>query len=151
VNDAVGGWPPDTSAAYLAMGEDQSAQQLLLPLIRNKHMPTRASLTTGVQIMNVSSAPAYVEVHPLDPQGVPVACPGCSEIVTPYGAYTWYPPNVPGFPEDFYGTATITSDQPVAAIVNDASMLPFGLPVMDAAINPALPCAEGGPTRVAVP
>jgi hypothetical protein len=109
----------------LAVQED-SATRFALPLVRSLHMMSE-KLTTGVQIQNVSPVEATVAITyfvgnesmrgddvRVQPGGSANIYQGASEIAGLFG---------PELPEQdgWYGSAIVTSDQPVILFVNDAS------------------------------
>jgi hypothetical protein len=134
VNDASGNpGAPTTSAAYNAVSMEQGAKDVALPLYRNKH--TTAQLTTGIQAMNISDTAARASISfTLAPDNTKISAaqcgPDCTQTIAPGGSYTWYPPSIATLPVGKFGSAFISSDQPLAVIVNDASLNG----VMDAAI-----------------
>lgn len=132
VNDASGNpGNPTTSAAYNAVSVDQGAKKVALPLYRKMH--TSAQLTTGIQAMNIGTATARATIA-FTYGGTTVSgatCGAdCQATIPVGGAYTWYPPSIAALASGQYGSAFIDSDQPLAVIVNDASLNG----VMDAAI-----------------
>lgn len=136
VNDAVfGSGGTETSAAYNAVSDEMGATTVALPLFRRTHMPTRAMLTTGIQAMNIGTADANARISFKDSQGnaIPVG-QEASVTIAPGGAHTWYPPNIQAIPDNTYGSASITSDQPLVVIVNDASFTRNAKFKMDSAI-----------------
>jgi hypothetical protein len=119
VNDANG---TTTSAAFNAVSSEGGARKVALPLYRNGHLGSL--LTTGIQAMNVGTAPANVRLTVSDSNSAQIACgPACSTTIQPNASYTWYPPNVAGLKDrrNVYGSAVLESDQPLAVIVNDFS------------------------------
>jgi hypothetical protein len=115
-----------TSAAYNTVGIDQAGMKVALPLYR--HNWTNSNLTTGIQAMNVGTAPANVEItfdkHPLSAGGggVVSCSSNCTKTIPVGGSFTWYPPtNVNEVIPSTFGSATLESDQPLAVIVNDIS------------------------------
>ena len=82
--------------------------------------PTTA-LVTGVTVQNLSaSSPATVEIHfySLD-SGAEVPGTAISGVtLPPLGQQTWYVPTKTSLPSGFIGSAVVSSDQPVAAIIN---------------------------------
>ena len=131
VNDA--NLAAGTSAAYNAVSENGGAKKVALPLYRNKH--TAAELSTGIQAMNIGSGAANVTLEIKDDKGTVISqsCGGqCTQTIQPNASYTWYPPAMSSQASyaGKYGSATLTSSQPLAVIVNDAS----GKGTLDAAI-----------------
>jgi hypothetical protein len=117
VNDAQ----ERTAAAYNAASVEHGARRIALPLYRRNH--TRAKLSTGIQAMNVGNSAAYSKITFFDSAGREIR--GLSKkteaVIRPLYAHTWYPPDIGGLADGTYGSAIITSDQPLVAIVNDAS------------------------------
>jgi hypothetical protein len=133
VNDASGNpGNPTTSAAYNAVSVDQGAKDVALPLYRNEHLTMK--LTTGIQAMNISSTAsrASISFTLFDGTSIPTSScqPDCTQTIQPGGSYTWYPPSITSLQKGKFGSAFITSEQPLAVIVNDASLTG----AMDAAI-----------------
>lgn len=105
-----------TAAAYNAFSDADGAKKVALPLWRNRH--SRLELSTGVQLMNIGDAPANVRLEIETDAGL-------NQLITmtipPLSSYTSYPPSFAGIRANTVGSATLTSDQPIVAIVNDAS------------------------------
>lgn len=121
VNDATNA----TSAAYNAASEAQGAKTVALPLYRNNHTP--AQLSTGIQVMNIGDQTANVTIELKNNTGTILSnnCAECTQQISKLGSYTWYPPSMPSQAgnQGVYGSAKLTSNnnQPIVAIVNDAS------------------------------
>jgi hypothetical protein len=131
VNDADLG--KGTSAAYNAVSEAGGAMKVALPLYRNKH--TTDELSTGIQAMNIGEQQANVTIELKDSNGTVISgsCgPECTKTIAKNASYTWYPPGMTSQTQHAgkYGSATLTSNMPLAVIVNDAS----GKGTKDAAI-----------------
>jgi hypothetical protein len=124
VNDSLN--YTDESASYNATSAADAGTMVLLPLFRAGH--TAWQLYTGVSAMNVGTAPAEITIRALNRDG---AYDGESTMTVPdvdvhETALFW--------PGDFaragdwaeatraYGSAIVTSDQPVVVIVNDVSL-----------------------------
>ena len=117
----------EQSAAYNAVSGAQGALKVALPLARNQHIDSLKA-TTGIQVMNISeSDTANVEIGFAEENGAALQGCGaaCSATVAPLGSANFYPGanglNV--MPPGTYGSAVVTSDQPVVVIVNDASTI----------------------------
>jgi hypothetical protein len=115
-----------TSAAFNAVSEAGTAKKVALPLYRNKH--TGDQLSTGIQAMNSGTGPANVTLEIKDDKGTVISgsCGGqCTQTIAPNASYTWYPPSMSSQNQyaGNYGSATLTSTQPLAVIVNDASAI----------------------------
>jgi hypothetical protein len=115
------------SAAYNAVSAAQTGTTVALPLFRSNHTAWR--LYTGISAMNTGTATASIRIEITDSEGnVTSGKPGMtiSNVGANETALFW--------PGDFandgnwtdvnkaYGSATITSDQPLAVIVNDFSL-----------------------------
>jgi len=112
----------ELSAAYNAVPAAQGATKVALPLARRGHTPMK--FTTGIQVMNIGTGPANVEVMFADDKGVGLNSCGaaCKVVVQPLNGYTFYPSNtLNAMPVGTYGSAVVTSDQPIVVIVNDVS------------------------------
>ena len=115
VNDATS----TTSAAYNAPSEADGAMTVSVPLVRNKQV-SAYEFTTGVQVMNIGSDPADIAITYRDSAGNPYG-PETATAVAGNQSYTFYQPSGP-FPVGAYGSATVTSNQPIVVIVNDISL-----------------------------
>lgn len=144
VNDADLG--KGTAGAYNAVSDAGGAKRVALPLYRNKH--TADDLSTGIQVMNLGSAPANLSLIIRDNSGQDItgACGGeCTRTIAPRASYTWYPPSMPAQSAHAgeYGSALVIGSQPLAVIVNDAS----GKGTKDAAIYNGVPADAGIPSN----
>lgn len=113
-----------TSAAYNAVSAAQGATKIAAPLYRNGQKYLQSILTTGIQVMNISAQPANVQIkfaNGVTNQAIPCAGGACDQTIAPGASYTWFPPTVAGIKDvrNVYGSAFITSNQPLTAIVND--------------------------------
>lgn len=121
VNDAnLPAGAEGSSAAYNAVADSDGAREVAVPLFRNHH--THLDLSTGIQVMNIGAAPATLRLKVADSNGrdLPLGADAMVSI-EPLQAHTWYPPAMRTLPTNMYGAATVSSDQPVVVIVNDAS------------------------------
>jgi hypothetical protein len=115
------------SAAYNAVSAAQTGETIALPLFRSNHTSWR--LYTGISAMNAGTDPASITIEITDSDGnVTSGRPGMtiSNVGANETALFW--------PGDFatdgnwgnvnkaYGSAKITSNQPLAVIVNDFSL-----------------------------
>ena len=118
-----------TSAAYNAFSDADGALKVALPLFRKEH--TSVLLSTGIQVMNIGASPAHAVLAIKDSNGraLPIGS-DAQRTISPLSTFTWIPSSIPSLPAGGYGSATLTSDQPLVVIVNDAS--PNG--AVDAAI-----------------
>ena len=107
-----------TAAAYDAFSDADGAKKVSLPLYRKRH--TRLNLSTGVQVMNISTAPATVRLEFISNTGLINPNIVLPMTIEPLGSYTWFEPPFAGLGNSF-GSATIISDQSIVVIVNDAS------------------------------
>lgn len=109
-----------TAAAYNAFADADGGLKVALPLFRKQH--TNLQLSTGIQVMNIGASPANAVLAIKDHQGraLPVG-PDAQRTIPPLSAYTWIPSTITSLPVGSYGSATLTSDQPLVVIVNDAS------------------------------
>jgi hypothetical protein len=130
VNDSVlDGWELKLSAAYLASSLADAAPVLAVPYVSDHVGDWR--WTSGVQIMNPSEtdeAHVTMELYLLDGTRV-LPCPNCSAIVKPGGAANMVllPGNLGHVFAGERGSAIITGDRPLMAIVNTfANVEPFG-------------------------
>jgi hypothetical protein len=120
VNDAGGtGYPPDTSAAYIAFRHENGQREVALSLIRREH--THSKLTTGIQVMNLAEQSAEVSLRVWLSDGYE-SLPPATATLDPLGSHTFYPPDLTIVPPGQYGAGKLESTQPIVAIVNDASL-----------------------------
>jgi len=130
VNDSVlDVWDVKVSAAYLATSSAAAAPAVAVPYVSDH--ATTWNWTSGLQIMNVSETDdANVTMSFVAPDGsrVPL-CTGCTATVAPGAAANMVlvPGSIGHMFEGYHGSALITADQPVMAIVNTfANVVPFG-------------------------
>ena len=115
---------PLTAAAYNAIGSEQGASKVAVPLWRVHHLAF--DFVTGIQAMNLDGAqPASAKITFFDDKGVEL--PGGADrtpTIDPNGSYTWYTPNVSGIGDrsGVFGSAVIDSDRPLAVIVTEVSL-----------------------------
>jgi hypothetical protein len=105
------------SSAYVARPAEISGPIIALPSVRRGLQPDRSGLSTGLQVQNVGEDDANVVLELYDEEGNPVEGCGddCVASIAPGVAYLWWPPDIAAVPEDWDGSAWITSDQPVSA------------------------------------
>jgi len=115
VNDAVN--QTQLSAAYNAMSAADAGLEVALPLFRR----AVAGLTSGIMVMNVGTERANAAITFLDLRGTPIVGCGaqCSVQLEPNASASWWPGAIQSIGDGAYGSAVITSDQPVIAIAND--------------------------------
>lgn len=80
---------------------------------------------SGIQVQNQSSTTANITIEFRWAQNS--ATPGAwahtiSDSIPGNKSKTYYLPNITGFPENFVGSAVVSSDQPVAAILNTSKV-----------------------------
>lgn len=114
------------AAAYNAVSIDQAGTTVALPLFRTGH--TKNALWTGVSAMNVGAAAADMALSVTNaPTGVTSANAMTAPGVGQYATAVFWPASVPGLGNGWnevtkaYGSATVTSSQPIVVIVNDSS------------------------------
>jgi hypothetical protein len=109
-----------SSASYGVVTAGQGSQRVHLPMVRNKH--TGAQITTPIQVQNLGGSAASVTLEVKDNRGVTIDCGAdCTATIPPNGSRLWWPSDIAAWPANSYGSAIVTSDQPVAAIVADMS------------------------------
>ncbi|MBI3942658.1 MAG: hypothetical protein HY326_06550, partial [Chloroflexi bacterium] len=139
VNDSSSSGANMTAGSYNVPTQADASTKVALPLVRRKH--TSGQLTTGVQVMNVGASAANITIQFTGWDGA--AAGSLTQNNVPVnGAVNWYqahpssPVPTSGRPEGgWYGSAVITSSQPVVVIVNDAS----DINALDSAIYNGLP------------
>ncbi len=108
-------------AAFEAIPAGQGGQRVHLPLTRREH--TSSKLTTPIQVQNLGASPATVTLAIQDWQDMAVNCgAACTVTIPPGGSRLWWPTDIADWPMNSYGSAVVTSDQPVAATVADLSL-----------------------------
>jgi hypothetical protein len=115
------------SAAYNAVSAAQTGVTIALPLFRSNHTSWR--LYTGVSAMNAGTADATIAIAITDSDGnVLSGQPKMSQSgIGPSETALFWPGDFAtggnwAIMNKAYGSATLTSDQPLAVIVNDFSM-----------------------------
>jgi len=123
VNDLV--TTSNSSAAYNADTSANSSKKIVVPLARNRH--TNDQMTTGVQVINVGSTNATATItyaggslSAVQATDNATITPGSS--VTFYQGGKYLKDNSTTLPSGWLGSAVITSDQNILAIVNDISL-----------------------------
>ena len=103
------------SKAFIAA---DGATDVYCPLYRKNH--TVRNQTTGAQVQNVGGAAIAVGdiVFTVNASGGPVVYNN-TEAVDPGESYTFFAGTLAGLPDGTVGSATISSTQPVVAVVND--------------------------------
>jgi hypothetical protein len=111
-------------SAYDAVPAGGVGTEVALPLFRQNHV----DLTTGIQVMNAGDEPAQVRIQfaatdASTDQSTPInGCTVCEQTVQPLQSYTWWPPSISAIPPNTFGSALVTSDQPVVVLVVDYPM-----------------------------
>jgi hypothetical protein len=113
-----------TAAAFNAVSAEQGAQTVALPLWRRNHAN---GLSTGISAMNIGTSDAQITVAFTrvnnDGSTTPVSCGAeCTQTVGPNEAAVWWPPMISALSDGTFGSATVTSNQPVTVIVNDVNV-----------------------------
>ncbi len=110
-------------AAYTALPATAGADRVALVLVRWAHTPLKFMAATAVQ--NVGAGPARVEFRVRDQNGVSIPSCGsaCTVTIPAGGGHVFQPSNAlqTMMPANSYGSAELVSDQPVVAVVLDAS------------------------------
>jgi hypothetical protein len=110
------------AAAYTAVGREQAAKRVAIPLFRRGHGP--GEMSTGLLVTNMGTAMANVtmDLWPDNCNGTVISRCGTAYSTTlwPGESYFWYTP-IQSLPDGFIGSAMLSSTQPIAAIVNDVS------------------------------
>lgn len=123
-------------AAYTALGSADGAARVALPMVRRRH--TAMDFTTAIAVQNPAEVSANVQLEFHDERGVALSSCGepCRVDIAPGAGHLFYPSTaLNGLPVGSYGSATITSDQPVVAVVEDES----GSGAADASIYGGIP------------
>jgi hypothetical protein len=89
-----------------------------LPLYRRNHV----GLSTGISVMNLGTEDAHVTATFTPAGSEPITCSNCSGTVSPGRSLIFWPPSLNGLKDASYGSARISSSQPVAVIANDFSI-----------------------------
>ena len=113
------------SAAYNAMTTEQASTIVAMPLFRSGH--TSWNLWTGISAMNTGDGDATITIEATSAGGeVLKDKAGMSQTVGPNETALFWPAWADSGdftdPSKAVGSATITSNQPVAVIVNDISL-----------------------------
>lgn len=114
------------SAAYNAIPADRAGRVVGLPLFRSNHTPWR--LYTGVAAMNVGAAAADMTLVATSQEAAGEAPAVATRLgVAPYEVALFWPGDFAtegawADPRRSFGSAVITSTQPIAVIVNDISL-----------------------------
>lgn len=111
------------SAAYNAFPRSWADTTVAVPLFRAGH--TSWKLFTGVSVMNLGSEAANVRLDAVSASGRDRISMEVSDVQPLHTALFWPPEGSRGDwanSNSAYGSAVVSSDQPVAVIVNDVSM-----------------------------
>lgn len=116
------------SAAYNAVSAAQTGTTIALPLFRSNHTAWR--LYTGISAMNAGTGDASIQIEVTDSEGNVLAGRAGMQVTGVGAGETalFWPGNFAttgnwAVVSKAYGSATITSDQPLAVIVNDTSLI----------------------------
>ena len=121
-----------TTAAVLARPLNQGSTRHSLPVVRSRH--TNLALSSLVQAHNPGPLAAQVTLRMKLWNGQEVTCPvACIRTIPAGGAAQWDLAALVDVPENSYGSAWLSSDQPVHASVLETSA------VMDGSMYNALP------------
>lgn len=121
-----------TTSAVLARPLSQGVTRLALPVLRSRH--TNLAISSLVQAHNPGPQAAQVTLRMTLWNGQDIVCPvDCKRTIPAGGAAQWDLAALADFPDNSYGDAWLTSDQPVQATVLETSG------VMDGAMYNALP------------
>ncbi|MFQ5594558.1 MAG: hypothetical protein ACE5HA_10455 [Anaerolineae bacterium] len=93
---------------------------VILPRLYKNHSDGSVTWNTGIQVQNTGTTQANVTVTYYDIAGTIVDTEPPTSI-QPTRSVTFYQPNNPDLPNGFVGSAIITSDQPIVAVVNVAN------------------------------
>lgn len=121
---------------------------VILPQSQPTYAATGMVTTTkvsGITVQNqsaTSDATVTIEFYAVD--GTKQTSATISYVIPANTSKTWYSPNIPNLPNGFIGSAVVSSDQPVAAIVN--TQTPSGI-----GTDPADPARVGTSSGVASP
>lgn len=109
-----------SSAAYNLPGSANSATKIFAPLIRRRH--TADLLTTGVAVQNAGGQSANITITYRDSAGALIGSQTASSVAS-NKVFTFYQDalNTP-LAVGSYGSAVITSNQPIVAVINDMSL-----------------------------
>jgi len=121
-----------STAAALARPLNQGATMNALPILRSKH--TNLAISSLVQAHNPGSQVAQVTLRMKLWNGQDIVCPvACKRTIPAGGAAQWDLAALVDVPENSFGSAWLSSDQPVQASVLETTA------VMDGAMYNALP------------
>ena len=114
-----------SASAYKAFGPADASRSFAMPLFRKEHV--KQKLTTGIQVMNTSLEPAEVHLEvSFAGHNTPPADDFVNVTIPPLGTHTWFPSSSDSrwdfMPANSFGSARLSSDQPILAIVNDFSV-----------------------------
>lgn len=111
-------------AAYTAAAPADAATRIALPMVRRQH--TSMQITSAIAVQNTSATAASVEIAFRDANGAALTTCGapCRVVVAPGAGYLFYPSStLDGIPARTFGSATLTSDQPIVAVVEEGSAI----------------------------
>ena len=137
--------PRHLAAAYTAFAEQALGHSAALPSVQRTRTGFAAELlSSDVVAMNASPSPAAATLALFDVQGTRLPCPsGCTAVIPPLGSHRWWLPDLAAMPDGSAGSAVVSSDQPVAAVVARYPVPAKGDMAMYGGVNADAP--GGGP------
>lgn len=109
-------------AAYTVAATADAATRIALPTVRREY--TTMKLTSAIAVQNTSATAANVEIAFRDADdNVLTTCGApCRAVVAPGAGHLFYPSRtLNSMPVGTSGSATVTSDQPIVAVVEESS------------------------------
>ena len=145
VNDTLfgSGWSTESQSSYNCFNTSDAGLTFALPLVRRYHVSS-TMLTTGIQIQNTSGSTATVNLDLYNWDGTSQSASNPSALTIPAngsgnfwcGSFTGLPTVPPALGgSGWFGSAVLTSDQPVVAVVSDEG---YGATAVDSANYGAL-------------
>jgi len=104
---------------------------------------------SGEQVQNVGDSDGTLVITAYDSEST-ATYDGPSQSVASGGSYTYLPGDFTGMPEGFIGSAVVSSDQPVVAIVNETNLLLGSLGVSGGAAAAQYQGVDGSKTDTTV-
>jgi hypothetical protein len=105
-----------TAAAYNAFPAAAAGRRVITPLFRRRHTSSR--LSSDLVVQNTAGEPAEVTVDILLSDGLPFRA---RATIAPGASHVFVPEAISELPDNRYGSATLTSSQPVVAVLSDVS------------------------------
>lgn len=107
-------------AGFGILSADLGSPTVHLPIVRRQH--TAGLFSSPIQVQNLGDATASVTLHVRNSRGAAINCGAdCTATIPSHGSRLWWPSDIAAWPAGEFGDATVTSDQPVAAVVMDMS------------------------------